>query len=107
MIRGIDDALSDAGYTALIVNTDNDPARELRHLRSLEECRVDGLIVTTSLLNDPDESRRFSRVAPVINLLRADGDPQTGQVISNDAFGMAQVVQHLHGLGHRRIGLVA
>jgi LacI family transcriptional regulator len=107
MILGIDDALSDVGYTALIVNTDNDAERELRHLRSLEERRVDGLIVTTSLLGDPDESRRFSRVAPVVNLLRADGDPRTGQVISNDALGMALIVQHLHDLGHRRIGLVA
>jgi LacI family transcriptional regulator len=107
MIRGIDDTLSEAGYTALIVNTDNDPERELRHLRSLEERRVDGLIVTTSLLNDTDESRRFSRVAPLINLLRSAGDPTIGQVISNDALGMAQIIQHLHDLGHRRIALVA
>ncbi|AQA03145.1 hypothetical protein BVC93_12715 [Mycobacterium sp. MS1601] len=107
MIRGIDDALSEAGYTALIVNTDNDTERELRHLRSLEERRVDGLIVTTSLLGDPDQSRRFSRVAPVVNLLRVDGNPQIGQVTSNDALGMGLIVEHLHGLGHRRIGLVA
>ncbi|MGV0739699.1 LacI family DNA-binding transcriptional regulator [Mycobacterium syngnathidarum] len=107
MIRGIDDAIGDAGYTALIVNTDNDAERERRHLRSLEERRVDGLIVTTSTLDDHDESRRFSRVAPVVNLLRASGDPLVGQVISNDALGMTQVVEHLLGLGHRRIGLVA
>jgi len=107
MIRGIDDTLSDAGYTALIVNTDNDREREKRHLRSLEERRVDGLIVTTSLLGDADHSQRFSKVAPVVNLLRTDGDPHVGQVSSNDASGMAQIVEHLHGLGHQRIGLVA
>jgi len=43
----------------------------------------------------------------VVNLLRTDGDPHVGQVSSNDASGMAQIVEHLHGLGHQRIGLVA
>ncbi|WP_083737647.1 LacI family DNA-binding transcriptional regulator [Mycobacterium sp. MS1601] len=107
MVRGIDDVTNAAAYTALIVNTDNDPERELRHLRSLEERRVDGLIVTTSTLNDPDSCRRFSQVAPVVNLLRTSGDPSVGQVISNDALGMKLIMDHLFELGHRRIGLVA
>ncbi|MFE7416305.1 LacI family DNA-binding transcriptional regulator [Rhodococcus sp. NPDC057529] len=107
MIRGIDDATSAAGYTALIVNTDNDIERERRHLHTLEERRVDGLIVTTSTLGDTDDPHRFSRVAPVVNLLRSSGDPQVGQVISNDAMGMTQIIDHLLELGHRRIALVA
>jgi LacI family transcriptional regulator len=107
MIRGIDDVTSAAAYTALVVNTDNDPEREYRHLRSLEERRVDGLIVTTSTLNDSDGCRRFSRVAPVVNLLRTSDDPRVGQVISNDTLGMKLIMDHLFELGHRRIGLVA
>jgi LacI family transcriptional regulator len=107
MVRGIDDVTSAAAYTALIVNTDNDPDRELRHLRSLEERRVDGLIVTTSTLTDPDECRRFSRIAPVVTLLRTSSDPAVGQVVSNDALGMRLIMDHLFELGHRRIGLVA
>ena len=91
MIRGIDDVTSTAAYTALVVNTDNDPEREYHHLRNLEERRGDGLIVTTSTLNDPDGCQRFSRVAPVVNPLRTSDDPGVGQVISNDTLGM-QVV---------------
>lgn len=107
MVRGIDDVTSEAAYTALVVNTDNDYHRELRHLRSLEERRVDGLIVTTSTLNDAEDCERFSRVAPVVNLLRTCGNPSVGQVISNDALGMKLIMDHLFGLGHQRIGLVA
>ena len=107
MIRGIDDVTSTAAYTALVVNTDNDPEREYRHLRNLEERRVDGLIVTTSTLNDPDGCQRFSPVAPVVNLLRTSDDPGVGQVISNDTLGMKLIMDHLFALGHSRIGLVA
>jgi len=107
MVRGIDDVTSEAAYTALVVNTDNDPERERRHLRSLDERRVDGLIVTTSTLNDAEDGARFSSVAPVVNLLRTSGDPSIGQVISNDAMGMKLIMDHLFDLGHRRIGLVA
>ena len=91
MIRGIDDVTSTAAYTALVVNTDNDPEREYHHLRNLEERRGDGLIVTTSTLNDPDGCQRFSRVAPVVNPLRTSDDPGVGQVISNDTLGMKLV----------------
>ena len=107
MMRGIDDVTSTAAYNALVVNTDNDPEREYRHLRNLEERRVDGLIVTTSTLNDPDGCQRFSRVAPVVNLLRTSDDPGVGQVISNDTLGMKLIMDHLFALGHSRIGLVA
>jgi LacI family transcriptional regulator len=107
LIRGIDDVTSAAGYTALIVNTDNDAEREFTHLRSLQARSVDGLIVTTSTLDDPSGCRRFTEVAPVVNLLRASTDSSVPQVISNDALGMQQAMEHLFSLGHSRIGHVA
>ncbi|MEE3850944.1 LacI family DNA-binding transcriptional regulator [Gordonia sp. LSe1-13] len=107
MLRGIDDIASAAGYSTLIVDTNNDREREITHLRNLEARRVDGLIVTTSTVGDPDGSSRFTKVAPVVNLLRASELASEPEVISNDDLGMHQIIDHLVELGHSRIGLIA
>lgn len=107
MLRGIDDVATTMGYSTLIVDTDNDRDRELTHLRNLEARRVDGLIVTTSTVGDPDGATRFVNVAPVVNLLRASELPSVPEVISNDDLGMRQIINHLVELGHTRIALIA
>ena len=91
MIRGIDDVTSTAAYTALVVNTDNDPEREYRHLRNLEERRVDGLIVTTWTLNDPDGCQRFSPVAPQAGrLLRPHQAPRRARAPAGGSAGTGE-----------------
>ncbi|MCX5043464.1 LacI family transcriptional regulator [Aldersonia sp. NBC_00410] len=106
LLRGIDDVALAAGYSTLIVDTNNNRQRELTHLRNLEARRVDGLIVTTSTVGDPDGSARFTKVAPIVNLLRASEDPSEPEVISNDELGMRLIIDHLVGLGHSRIATI-
>ena len=50
IMRGIEDRLAEAGYTALIVNTDNDPDRERSHIAAMRARQVDGLIAATAWL---------------------------------------------------------
>ncbi len=107
LLRGVDDVATAAGYSTLIVDTGNDRERELTHLRNLEARRVDGLVVTTSTVGDPDGAARFTKVAPVVNLLRASELPSAPEVISNDELGMRQIISHLVELGHSRIALIA
>lgn len=107
MIRGIDDVAWAAGYSTLVVDTDNDRKRELTHLRNLHAQRVDGLIVTTSTVGDPDGSDRFTNVAPTVSLLRFAGGSLGPEVGSNDDQGMRQIIDHLVEHGHSRIALVA
>ncbi|OZF01288.1 LacI family DNA-binding transcriptional regulator [Rhodococcoides fascians] len=107
LLRGIDDVATVAGYSTLIVDTANDRSRELTHLRNLAAQRVDGLVVTTNTLGDPDESARFTAIAPTINLLRASEQATETEVVSNDESGMRQIVDHLVSLGHTRIAHIA
>nr|WP_053777259.1 LacI family DNA-binding transcriptional regulator [Gordonia sp. NB41Y]EMP13300.2 hypothetical protein ISGA_880 [Gordonia sp. NB41Y] len=107
LLRGIDEVTTAAGYATLFVDTHNDPARELAQLRTLEARHVDGLIVTTSVVGDPDGTGRFAKVAPVVNLLRACPNGENPEVISNDDRGMRLIVDHLVGLGHTRIAHIA
>src|SRR5919107_6277712 len=53
IVRGIEDVLRSAGYSAFIVNTDNDPERERALVTSLRSRQVEGLIVATALLDHP------------------------------------------------------
>src|SRR5918994_1113150 len=50
MVRGIEDVIGPAGYSAWVVNTDNDPARERSQIDSLRLRQVEGLIVATARL---------------------------------------------------------
>src|SRR3954453_2641811 len=53
IVRGIEDVLEPAGYSGLIVNTDNDPSREEKQIELLRSRQVEGLIVATALVDHP------------------------------------------------------
>src|SRR5579883_2526318 len=48
VVRGIEDTAEKRGYSLFLANSNAEPERELRVVRSFEERRVDGLIVTSS-----------------------------------------------------------
>src|SRR5690349_25022842 len=51
ILRGIEDRLDEAGYTSLIVNTDNDREREHSSLEAMRARQVDGLIPAAARLD--------------------------------------------------------
>lgn len=103
MIRGIEDALARAGYTAVVANTDNDRARERLILERMRARRVDALILGSTRRGDVLTDHEV----PVVLINRTiDGGGATA-VISDNAGGIGRVVDHLAALGHRRIAHVA
>src|SRR5580700_12250676 len=52
MVRGIEDALLPAGFTALIASTDNDPQRAQSVIGALRLRQVDGWISAVATLRD-------------------------------------------------------
>ena len=103
MIRGIEDALAREGYTAIVANTDNDRARERIILERMRARRVDALILGSTLRGDVlDEDD-----VPVVLINRTIESGRVTAVISDNAGGIGQVIDHLVALGHRRIAHVA
>ncbi|WP_053984613.1 LacI family DNA-binding transcriptional regulator [Niameybacter massiliensis] len=49
LVRGIDDYLSELGYTIFLCNSDNDPLKEEKYLLSFIDKRVDGIILATGI----------------------------------------------------------
>jgi LacI family transcriptional regulator len=107
MVRGVEDALTPAGYDAWIVNTDNDPARERALLDSLRAKQVDGLIVATALLEHPGLTELHAQRMPIVLANRVLEGGLISSVTVDNAAGSALAVDHLVALGHTRIAHVS
>ncbi|MFA9429756.1 LacI family DNA-binding transcriptional regulator [Egicoccus sp. AB-alg2] len=120
IVRGLEDALADAGYVLIVANTDNDPQRESRGLANLVRRQVDGLVLATSRLPGHDGTadggaegaatvgaRPVAGNLPVVLVNRHGTDPSLPAVAPDDAGGTELVVDHLVKLGHRHVAHVA
>lgn len=106
IIRGIEDALIPTGNVLLTANTDNEPEREEQGLDSLIARQVDGVMLATSHLDVATDADRLAGI-PTVLVNRRDRSSQVPAVLPDDATGVRLVVEHLHALGHRRIGLIS
>lgn len=105
--RGAEDRARTAGYHILVCNADESPQRELSVLQSLEERRVDGLVLCSSRL--PDDALRAALVyhpAVVLVNRRLEG-ALVGAVVLADEAGARTATQHLLQSGHKAIGFLS
>lgn len=107
IIRGIDDVLGAAGFSVLLVNTDNDKHRETGQVASLRARLVEGLIVATALLEDEHLSALARENVPLVLINRRMASPGLPSVTGDDASGVYLAMRHLAELGHRRIAHLA
>jgi LacI family transcriptional regulator len=104
IVRGIEDVLAAAGYTALLANTDNDERRERAQFGALITRRVDGFIVATARREHPLLAEAARRGAKVVLVNRSTESADFSAVTADDALGITLAVRHLVELGHTRIG---
>jgi LacI family transcriptional regulator len=98
------------GYNIFLCNTEEDPSRELTVMYSLEEMRVDGVVLFSRL----DSQKLVSAVkhhTAVVLINRRMPDRKKGRAIGtvrlDDAMGGRLVTGHLIESGHRSIGFLA
>jgi LacI family transcriptional regulator len=107
ILRGIEDRLEVAGYTSLIANTDNDPERELLDTQAMRARQVDGIIAATARR---DHGLLDEVVAAGLDLVLVNRwlpDVPISAATADDRKGQRLAVDHLIGLGHRRIAHIA
>jgi LacI family transcriptional regulator len=107
IVRGIEDALADCGYTPLLANTDNDKDREARVFRALRARQVDGFILLTARNNDPTLHELIDEQIPVVTVNRVASGRVVSSVSADDQAGISAVVDHLVNIGHRTIATIA
>lgn len=106
-VGGLESVLSNRSY-ALLLQVVPDPEREMATYRKwTSERRVDAVIVTDVRADDPRVAQLRELELPAVVV----GDPSLAgglaSVWTDDAAGVHAVVDHLAGLGHRRLGRVA
>ncbi|MGH8825478.1 MAG: LacI family DNA-binding transcriptional regulator [Jiangellaceae bacterium] len=107
IVRGIEDVLGPAGYSAWIVNTDNDPERERSQIDSLRLRQVEGLIVATARLQHELLEQLHADGERIVLINRRLASGVVPSVTPDDASGTTMAVEHLVDLGHRRIAHIA
>ncbi|MCU1263158.1 MAG: hypothetical protein JWO80_6043 [Bryobacterales bacterium] len=106
VISGAEEVASQAGYSLILCNANEDPRQEQRLLSTLFSHRVDGVLVACSDSSTAYDSlvrRRF----PIVFF---DRIPQgfRGSAVSTDNFsGGLEATRHLIGMRHTRIAIVA
>lgn len=102
IVRGIEDGLRDAGYMALVGNTDGDPDRERELVSAMRGRQIDGFILATSRRSD-----ELASSVPTVLVNRRTDNGGIPSVTADNAAGIHLLVRHLADLGHTRIGHVA
>jgi LacI family transcriptional regulator len=107
IVRGIEKVLAEVGYSAWIVNTDHDPAREERQVESLRSRQVEGLIIATARRTHPLLVRLHQQGVRMVLVNRRVDNLDVPAVTADDDAGVAMAVSHLAALGHTRIAHLA
>lgn len=105
VLNGISSVASARGYHLLISTGYQDAAAEAAELERLLELRVDGVLLIDTMLS-AHVVRAASQSMPVVVVRRWLRSAGIDTVNPNDAHGSELAVEHLAGLGHRRIAFV-
>jgi LacI family transcriptional regulator len=106
IIRGINSQLAKKGLVLVLCSSNNSVQTELRQLRTLEEERVLGILVTplSRDMGQIDALRR--RGTRVVLLDRADPRTDICSVSVDHTRGGELAVEHLLSQGHSRVGFI-
>lgn len=107
VLQSIEAILEPSGYVMLLCNSDEQPGREKIHLTTLQAEGVAGVIIAPTR----SEAGRYQPVidngTPIVLIDREVPDLRTDNVVINNQDAASSAVNHLLGLGHKKIGLIA
>lgn len=109
IVRGAEDEASEAGYTVILGNSDNQLHKEDLYLSLFLSKRVDGILLVKSAgeLNEILRENLKKAGTPVVLLDREYPGLHADTVVADDFGGAMAATEHLLELGHKRIGIIA
>lgn len=109
VVRGAEDVLQKAGYSAILCNSDDQAEKEEHYLEFLMSRRVDGIILakTPTKMNPAVRQRLLDSKIPLVLLMRTSPDVSADAILTDDAGGAFEAVSHLAGLGYKNIAVVS
>lgn len=108
VVENIEEVLSSKGYHMILCNSHDSAVNEMKHIKTLKERKVMGIIFGPSHITKSIDSIRFSEVhkIPFLLLLGHIKGVDTDYVTDDGAKGAYKLILHLLALGHRRIAFI-
>jgi len=104
---GLEEALADAGFVALMANTSEDPARQRQVMTTMREHGAAGFILCPAMGSDAGQAAALADWrAPVIQVMRRIPGARLGAVVPDNTLGARMATERLLALGHRRIAFL-
>jgi DNA-binding LacI/PurR family transcriptional regulator len=103
VVMGIEEAANELGYSVFLANSNADPEREIRAVRSFEERRVDGIIVTSSRAGAVHASMATQLRLPIVLLNNQHPSEFVHSVMIANVEASRAATQVLIEKGHQRI----
>jgi LacI family transcriptional regulator len=102
--RGAEDAAYAAGFDIVLCNSDLDPVKQMKYLRSLQEKRVSGILMNSvARLSRSQREELATYDIPITVLNETPGTNHFSTVLADNFQGGFLAGEHLVGLGHRVI----
>ncbi len=106
LVRAVEDAAGAAGYHLLLVTSHNIPRREVAAIRTLQERRVDAIIVISPRGADLYGPLLERLDIPLVLINNSLPHPRVRSVRADNKQGARLAVEYLLDLGYRRIAFV-
>lgn len=107
LVESVERLSSAAGYSVILCNSGEDPEREERHLAMLMSQRADGVFLIPTRLGWNGRAAALGELPmPVILVDRSLEGLGLDSVTTDNLTVGRMAADHLHGLGHRRIGVI-
>ncbi len=107
LIQNFEEIAVAHGYEILVSSSNSDPAILTTCVRRMLERKVEGVAVMTFGEEEPVLDQLTHRDIPMVLAEFQLDDPKTSTILLDYSTGMRAGVNHLTGLGHRKIGFLA
>lgn len=104
--RAVHDALEAESYVSFIGNTDGDAATERRLLAEMVARGVDGLVMQPMALSAAEVRDIVGPATPLVITTTEAGDVPADSVLTDDAIGLGEAVDHLLRKGIHEFGFI-
>jgi LacI family transcriptional regulator len=105
VVRGVEAAAEQQGYSVMLCDSNEDPARERRHLSAFFSRRVDGVLIACT-----DESAAYESLVrrrfPIVFVDRVPNGLSVSAVSTDNVDAAFRATRHLIELGHQGIALI-
>jgi LacI family transcriptional regulator len=105
VLRGVEDAARQNGYSVILCNSNEDPAVERKRLAMLYSRRVDGVLIAPTDFRSVTE-RPLRKDFPLVYIDRVPPGFSGAAVVTDNLGAAYEATQYLISLGHRRLAII-